>query len=91
VRNVLVAWLGKTDLRVPTERESVGQGPIAQALASRDFHEAFLLSDYDDTLVQPYLKWLRGRTNTRVEVVPHELSGPTNFGEILRGGSPWPS
>jgi DNA-binding NtrC family response regulator len=82
VRNVLVAWLGKTDLRAPTESESVGQGPIAQALASRDFHEAFLLSDYDDKLVQPYLKWLRGRTKTRVEVLPHKLSGPTNFGEI---------
>ena len=82
MRTVLVAWLGKTDLRAPTESESVGPGPIAQALASRDFHEAFLLSDYDDTLVQPYLKWLRGRTRSRIEVLPHKLSGPTNFGEI---------
>lgn len=82
MRNVLVAWLGKTNLRAPTESESVGQGPIAQALASRDFDEAFLLSDYDDKLVHPYLKWLRGRTKTRVEVLPHKLSGPTNFGEV---------
>lgn len=82
MRKVLVAWLGKTDLRAPTESESVGQGPIAQALASRGFDEAFLLSDYGDNLVQPYLRWLKGCTKTRVEVLPHKLSGPTNFGEI---------
>ena len=82
MRRVLVAWLGKTDLRAPDESESVGLGPIAQALDSRQFDEAFLLSDYADKLVQPYLKWLKGRTKTRVEVLPHKLSGPTNFGEI---------
>lgn len=82
MRKVLVAWLGKTDLRAPTESELVGQGPIAQALASRDFDEAFLLSDYDDKLVKPYLRWLEGCTKTRVEVLSHNLSGPTNFGEI---------
>jgi hypothetical protein len=89
VRNVLVAWIGKTDLRAPT-RERVG-GPGADRAGARQphFEEAFLLSDYDDKLVQPYLKWLKGRTKTRVEVLPHKLSGPTNFGEIyeaaLRG------
>ncbi|RKI05077.1 sigma-54-dependent Fis family transcriptional regulator [Corallococcus sp. AB038B] len=82
MRKVLVAWIGKTDLRAPAESESVGQGPIAQALTSREFDEAFLLSDYDDKLVQPYLKWLKGRTSTRVGILPSKLSGPTNFGEI---------
>ncbi|MFO0726466.1 MAG: sigma-54 dependent transcriptional regulator [Myxococcota bacterium] len=82
VRKVLVAWIGKTDLRAPTESELVGEGPIAQALAKRDFDGAFLLSDYDDRLVQPYIKWLKGRTKTRLEVLPRKLSGPTNFGEI---------
>lgn len=89
MRKVLVAWLGRTDLRAPTEGDAVGQGPIAQALDSRDFDEAFLLSDYDDTLVQPYLGWLRGRAKSRVEVLHHKLTSPTNFGEIyeaaLRG------
>ncbi len=79
---MLVAWLGKTDLRAPTDGESVGQGPIAQALVSRAFDEAFLLSDYDDSVVQPYLKWLRGLTKTHIEVLPRKLTGPTNFGEI---------
>jgi DNA-binding NtrC family response regulator len=82
VRNVLVAWIGKTDLRAPAESELVGVGPIAQSLESRSFDEAFLLSDYDDKLVQPYLKWLRPRSLTRIEVLAEKLSGPTQFGEI---------
>lgn len=82
MRKVLVTWIGKTDLRAPAEGEVVGQGPIAQALASRNFQEAFILSDYDHDLVQPYFKWLKGRTKTPIQVLPHKLSGPTNFGEI---------
>jgi hypothetical protein len=82
VRKVLIAWIGKTDLRAPTESEAVGMGPIAQALTGRSFDEAFLLSDYDDKVVQPYVKWLRERCPTRIEVVPEKLSGPTQFGEI---------
>ncbi|MDQ8153421.1 MAG: sigma-54 dependent transcriptional regulator [Gemmatimonadota bacterium] len=82
MRKVLVAWIGKTDLRAPTEGELVGLGPIAQALEGRPFDEVFLLSNYDDQLVQPYLKWLRGRSSARVEVHSEKLSGPTQFGEI---------
>ena len=84
MRKVLVAWLGNTDLRAPTESDKVGAGPIAQALAGRTFDDAFLLSDYDDKAVQPYVKWLRGRTTSRIEVIPEKLSGPTQFGEIYQ-------
>jgi transcriptional regulator with PAS, ATPase and Fis domain len=82
VRKVLVAWVGKTDLRAPTESDAVGVGPIAQAIDARVFDEVFLLSDYDERVVGPYLKWLKARTKTRVEVVHERLSGPTEFGEI---------
>jgi hypothetical protein len=82
VRRVLVAWVSKTDLRAPTEREQVGVGPIAQALEARAFDKAFLLSDYDEKTVHAYMKWLRGRTMARIEIVEEKLSGPTQFGEI---------
>jgi len=82
VRKVLVAWLGKTDLRAPTEGEQVGVGPIAQALDARSFDEAILLSDYDERAVAPYLKWLRVRTRARVVILYERLTGPTQFGEI---------
>ena len=82
MRKVLVAWLGKSDLRAPTEGEQVGVGPIAQALGAREFDEAFLLSDYHERPVAAYVKWLRGRTKARITVLEEKLSGPTQFGEI---------
>lgn len=82
MRKVLVAWLGKTDLRAPTESDQIGIGPVAQALEARPFDEAFLLSDYDDRVVAPYSKWLRARTRVRLEVIHEKLTGPTQFGEI---------
>lgn len=82
MRSVLVAWVGRTDLRAPTESAEVGLGPIAQALEARPFAEAFLLSNYDERTVAPYAKWLRGRSDTRIELLKEKLSGPTQFGEI---------
>lgn len=79
---VLVAWIGRTDLRAPTEGDQVGVGPIAQAFDAREFDDAILLSDYERRLVTPYLKWLRSRTKSRVEVIDEKLTGPTNLGEI---------
>jgi transcriptional regulator with PAS, ATPase and Fis domain len=60
----------------------VGIGPIAQALEARVFDQAYLLSDYEERIVAPYVKWLRSRTATCIEVLYEKLSGPTQFGEI---------
>src|SRR6185295_11388941 len=81
-RRALLSWIGRTDLRAPTEGDSVGLGPIAQALQAREFDEAFLLTDYPEAEVKPYAKWLSSRTKTRVELLFERLSGPMNFGEI---------
>ena len=69
-------------MRAPAESEAVGVGPIAQAIDAGTFDEVYLLSDYDNKSVGPYLKWLKARTNVRIEVLPEPLSGPTQFGEI---------
>jgi transcriptional regulator with PAS, ATPase and Fis domain len=79
---VLVAWVGRTDLRAPAESEVVGFGPIAQSIDARTFDQVYLLSDYGEKAVGPYLKWLKARTTARIEVIPERLSGPTQFGEI---------
>lgn len=84
MRKLLVAWIGKTDLRAVEESSAVGIGPIAQALDVRRFDEALLLSNYDDELVGPYLDWIRGRSPTHVEVRREKLTGPTQFGEIYQ-------
>ncbi len=82
MRKLLLAWVGKTDLRAPTESDQVGLGPIAQALDARAFDELWLLADYPKTDVAAYVKWLKGRTSTRILVLPERLTGPTQFGEI---------
>lgn len=82
MRNVLLAWIGKTDLRAPTESDQLGVGPIAQALEARSFDTAVLLADYPEEAVTPYVKWLKSRSKTHLEILPEKLTGPTQFGEI---------
>lgn len=82
MRRVLIAWIGRTDLRAPLESVKVGLGPIAQALLARDFDQAFLLSDYPEKEVKPYMKWLSERSKVHIDLLPEKLSGPMNFREI---------
>src|SRR5262245_21837038 len=86
-KKTLVTWVGRTDLRAPKESTEVGTGPIAQALDARPFDQVFLLSDYDEQVIEPYLKWLRGRTEADVSVVHERLSGPTEFGDIYEAAA----
>lgn len=79
---VLVAWIGSTDLRAPTEEQAIGLGPIAQALDAREFDDAVLLSNFGRTQVDSYIRWLSARTSSGVRVEPRELTGPTEFSEI---------
>lgn len=83
MRNLLVSWIGNTDLRAPKETHAVGVGPIAQAFDARPFDEAFLITDYHEREVAPFVRWLRPRkTSTQLHLLYEKLSGPTQFGEI---------
>ena len=74
--------VGQTDLRAPQEEPLVGKGPIAQALSTRSYDAAVLISDYPEKEVMPFLEWLRPQTKAQVAVCHKSLSGPTQFGEI---------
>lgn len=87
MRRVLVTWVGRTDLRAPTESASVGFGPIAQAIDARSFDEVVLVTDYSEQQTKPFLRWLQERTKAEVRLVFEELSGPTAFGEIYQAAS----
>jgi len=82
VRKVLVTWIGNSDLRAPGNTGTPDIGPIAQALAAREFDEILIVSDFAEGKVRPYLGWLRGRTKIRTDVLYVALSGPMKFGEI---------
>lgn len=80
--NVLVAWIGNTDLRAAQGDEQAGSGPIAQALKSRSYEEAFFLANYTKKEVEPFVKWLGAQSKTRLNIHYAKLDRPTDFGKI---------
>ena len=79
---LLISWIGQADLRAPGKEELGGKGPIAQALSTRSFDAAVLISDYPKNEVVPFLKWVRSKTEAAVTVCYEPLNGPTDFGQI---------
>ncbi len=79
---ILISWIGRADLRAPSDDPVVGIGPVAQALGTREFDAAVLISDYTENVSAPFLEWLRPWTGAAVTVRHEPLSGPTEFGEI---------
>ena len=86
MKRILICWIGNTDLQA-SEGVDVGAGPIAQALDTREFDEIFLISDYEDTRVKPYLNWIKKRTSTPHKLFYRQLSSPTHFGEIYEAAA----
>jgi DNA-binding NtrC family response regulator len=80
--NILVSWIGMTDLRAAKGDVQAGIGPLGQAIDCGRFDEFHLMSNYPAADVNNYLKWLKDRTKCRVASHPVKLSGPTNFEEI---------
>lgn len=82
VPEVLVTWIGHADLRAVEESAAAGVGPIAQAVDARSFDAAFLLTDHDRQAAT-YVRWLEARAGgTEISLLPEQLTGPTEFGEI---------
>ena len=80
---VLVTWIGHTDLRAPEEDADIGAGPVAQALSERSFDHAFLITDHGHDAVRSYRKWLQERAGgADLHWLHEKLTGPTEFGEI---------
>nr|MBC8360796.1 sigma-54-dependent Fis family transcriptional regulator [Candidatus Desulfatibia profunda] len=82
MKNILVCWIGFTDLRAVTESETIGLGPIAQAAKSKHFDEIVLISDRPKDEMDSYVCWLQGFTQSEIFLKTEPLSGPTRFGEI---------
>lgn len=82
---VLLAWIGKADLKAASGDLTVGDGPIAQALTARAFDHAVLLSDHRaEDEVTRFTRWLAGKTKASLVVRQQTLSSPTNHADIYR-------
>jgi transcriptional regulator with PAS, ATPase and Fis domain len=84
---ILICWLGATDLKASSNSEKVGIGPVAQAAMAKTYDEIALLSNYGKDRSLPYIKWLQGKTTVKISAYYESLTSPTNFGEIYQTAS----
>jgi len=82
MKQILIAWLGKTDIRAVTDSETIGLGPIAQALLWKEFDSLEIISDATDKEVKAYSHWLKKIAPTPVVIHSATLSSPTDFSDI---------
>lgn len=79
---ILVSWIGMTDLKASRGIESVGIGPIAQAVTNRLFDKVVLISNYSEAENNSYINWLKTKTNVEIGHHHEELTDPTNYEQI---------
>lgn len=80
--NILICWIGNTDLACAERDDPENLGPIVQALSSKTYDKAVLLDNYRDHRVDPFLEWATKKTKLSLEVQPVNLSSPTAHKEI---------
>ena len=80
--NVLITWIGRTDLRAATGEPNSGLGPIAQAIQTGAYQSIHLISDFSPEESKAYVQWIRSLTELKVVLHVVKLSSPINFGEI---------
>lgn len=79
---VLVSWIGTADLRAAESGDPTNIGPVAQALAAREYDNVILLADQEPAAVKQYEQWIASRTSASVATERVRLTSPTHFGEI---------
>lgn len=84
---ILVTWFGATDLRAAKGDGPGGVGPVAQALAARDFAQVVLVTNYAQAEVALFEAWLKEQTDVPISVRNEKLRSPTHFGDIYKAVS----
>jgi transcriptional regulator with PAS, ATPase and Fis domain len=79
---VLLAWIGTADVKAASGEGSAGLGPIAQALASREFDHVVLLNNMPEDRLGEFEPWLKKKTKASIVVRYYPLSSPTHYGDI---------
>lgn len=82
MKNILICWIGLTDIRAAEGKKQAGRGPIAQALELKTFDEVWLINDLPEKDSALYLQWLKKQTEVPIVARREQLTNPTNFTEI---------
>lgn len=80
--DILLTWIGRTDLRAASGNPDAGLGPIAQAVRAGDYMEIHLINDFSASEAKAFVKWLAPQTDAKIALHHAKLSSPINFGEI---------
>ena len=80
--DLLISWIGRTDLKASVGDAEAGPGPIAQAVLGGRYHAVHLISDFSADETKTYLTWLSTQADCQVLAHTVKLSSPINFGEI---------
>lgn len=81
---LLVAWIGRTDIKASSGDPEVGAGPIAQALGAGRYQAIHLLCDFPVGDSKAFLEWITPQTDATIHLHTVKLSSPINFGEIYK-------
>ena len=73
ITDILVSWVGLTDLKACSEGLEDGEGPVAAALDARSFDLVVLLSNFPKKQNDDFLKWIKPRTAAKVESLSASL------------------
>lgn len=85
--NILLAWLGMTDVRASQGDATAGLGPIGQVVKVKEYDEIFLLSNLEKSTEAGYKQWLESITKVRLTIKHVKLTSPTEFGEIYQAAT----
>jgi hypothetical protein len=83
-KQILLSWIGGNDLQ---STQGHVKGPLCSTLVEREFDEAYLLYNYDQIDVEPYLEWLNSQVDTKVNAKYVQLKSPIDFPDIYNASN----
>lgn len=84
MQQILISWIGNTDLKASKGQLNTGVGPIAQSLADSDFQRLVLLTNYSAEDSRQYVEWLKTQQAIHPDLRVVSLSAPTEYAEIYK-------
>jgi len=86
MRKILVSWIGGNDLQAcPDHARYHGSlGPILSTLKDRKFDSVYLLYNYPENEVAPYISWIKTQVHSTIIANYETLSSPVDFSDIYQ-------
>lgn len=82
--DILLAWVGKSDLLASEQQNTDVSGPIFNAIKDKRFDQVHILSDYNVRETQLYIEWLLKQSGICAILHKFKLTSPTSYDEIYQ-------